>query len=80
MITFRYLSIAASGDLQINRVTSLALDTASGDVYFAGFKPALYGSPQKKGSIGVVDTNGVVTELYHTVDTFMDMTIDYIHR
>ena len=58
----------------------MSLDTTSGDIYFAGFSSALHGTPQRKGSIGVINTYGVVIALYNTTDTFRDMVTDPLNR
>ena len=62
-------------------MVDLALDTATGDIYFVGNRPVLLGSPAKKGLLGVIDTDGTATELYYVgTHTFTDIALDPVNR
>ena len=62
-------------------MVDLALDTATGNVYFVGNRNYPPGSPAKKGVLGVIDTYGTATELYYVgTDTFTDMAVDSSNR
>ena len=63
-----------------NQVADISLDTTSGDIYFAGSSSAPHGTPQRKGSIGFINTDNVVMALYNTTYTFRDMVTDPVNR
>ena len=62
-------------------MADLALDSATGEIYFAGYRSSSTGTPPKEGIVGVIDTNGVATEVYYVAtDTFQDLAIDSVNR
>ena len=62
-------------------MADLALDSASGEIYFAGYRGSSTGIPPKKGIVGVIDTSGVATEVYYVAtDSFVDLAIDSVNR
>ena len=62
-------------------MVDLALDTATGDIYFVGNRNSLSGSTPKRGLLGVIDTNGTATELFYVATyTFTDLAVDPVHR